>query len=94
MNRTKLAKELLRGCPADALADHQSIAAAIARGDSRDKILNMPETDNWPETYVWLKNHLEKSPAAVALGSIRSEKKATASCANGALGGRPPKTRP
>jgi len=34
---------------------------------------------------------IEKNPAAVALGSIRSEKKAKAARENGKLGGRPKK---
>lgn len=36
--------------------------------------------------------HNEKNPAAVALGSIRSEKKTKAARENGKLGGRPKKT--
>jgi hypothetical protein len=35
-----------------------------------------------------------KNPAAVALGKIKSDKKAAASRQNGKLGGRPPKNQP
>jgi hypothetical protein len=35
-----------------------------------------------------------KNPAAVALGAIKSDKKAAASRENGKLGGRPPKNQP
>lgn len=56
--RYEIADELLKDCPAESLEDHQNIAAAIKRGDNRDDILNMAETDRWPETYVWLKGEL------------------------------------
>lgn len=35
-----------------------------------------------------------KNPAAVALGSIKSKKKAKAACENGKKGGRPKKKSP
>lgn len=58
VNRKLIAAELLDGCPDESLADHQEIAAAIARGDSREKILAMPTLNEWPDTYVWVKTHL------------------------------------
>jgi hypothetical protein len=56
--RKKIAAELLTGCPDEGLADHQAIARAISRGDTKEKILLMPELDLWPDTYVWLKHQL------------------------------------
>jgi DNA-binding transcriptional regulator YiaG len=55
----KIAAELLNGCPDESLRDHQKIAAAILSGKNREEILNMPECDRWPETYVWLKGELK-----------------------------------
>jgi hypothetical protein len=89
LNRKKIAQELMSGCPDELEPDHQKIADAILRGEPREYILDMEETNAYPDTYVWLREQL-KSPAAVALGSIRSEKKSAAARANGALGGRPP----
>jgi len=37
---------------------------------------------------------LPKNPAAVALGKIKSDKKAAAARKNGKLGGRPKKSKP
>ncbi len=54
----RIADELLRGCPDESLADHEVIAKALRRGDSKEQILGMPELDNWPETYAWLKAEL------------------------------------
>ena len=56
--RTEIADELLADCPAESLHDHQKIAAAIERGDSKESILDMVETGRWPETYSWLKGEL------------------------------------
>lgn len=57
-DRNQIAAELLRGCPEESLEDHEAIAAALRRGDSAAQMLSMPETYNWPETYVWLKGEL------------------------------------
>ncbi len=56
MTRSELAAELLRDCPDESRADHETISRAILSGADREEILNMVE--NWPETYVWLKNNL------------------------------------
>lgn len=58
MDRKLMAAELLDGCPDESLADHQEIAAAIARGDSLETILAMPVLNEWPDTYVWVKYNL------------------------------------
>lgn len=58
MNRKQIAKELLKGCPAESFDDHKAIAAAIIAGDSKDQLLVMPEVNRWPETYVWLQDNL------------------------------------
>lgn len=91
--KNPIAIELLRNCPAESLTDHRAIAAAIERGDSREDILSMPETNRWPETYAWLDHELSKDPAAVALGrkggSVKSAAKSKAAQANGKKGGWP-----
>lgn len=90
MNRKKIARELMSTCPDELEPDHQKIADAILRGESRKYILDMEETNAYPDTYVWLREQF-KSPAAVALGSMKSERKSAAARRNGALGGRPRK---
>lgn len=57
-DRNQIAEELLRGCPEECLEDHEAIAEALRRGDSTEQILQMRETNDWPETYVWLKGEL------------------------------------
>lgn len=54
LDRDEIAAQLLDGCPDDCRADHETIAAAIRRGDTWAEILSMPETDRWPDTYTWL----------------------------------------
>jgi len=56
MNRSEIAQDLLDGCPAEELSDHEAIAAAIMDGEPMDRILEMAEVDRWPETYVYLKS--------------------------------------
>ena len=54
MTRNEIATELMRDCPDDLEPSHQIIADAINAGKPIDDILNM--CDDWPDTYVWLKN--------------------------------------
>lgn len=56
--RKQLADDLMRGCPEELREDHQAIAVAIRRGDSPSKILDMKESNEWPDTYIWLKSRL------------------------------------
>ncbi len=56
--RSRIASELLRGCPDESREDHESIAKMLRRGDLATDILSSPECDRWPETYVWLKGEL------------------------------------
>lgn len=66
---------------------------------------NQPSTDSmnaWARTKCECGGHggghfagcEKRNPAAVAMGRIRSEKKAAAARENGKLGGRPKKTTP
>jgi hypothetical protein len=55
--RDQLATELLVGCPAESLADHKKIAAAIRNGDSVSNIEDLCG-DFYPETAVWIRNRL------------------------------------
>lgn len=45
----------------------------------------------YTHTFILVKNDKPKNPAAIALGSIKSKKKAKASAENGKKGGRPKK---
>ncbi len=57
--RQELGRELLIGCPSNALEDHLTLTVAIKRGDSKDEILNMPVLKFWPCTYHWIRERLE-----------------------------------
>lgn len=54
MTRNELATELLRGCPAELLDVHETIADAVRSGDELATILAMPEMQLCSETYYWL----------------------------------------
>lgn len=56
MEMTRLAKELLEGCPDEALADHKVIAKAIRAEKTWAELSAMPEVNKYPATYVLLKN--------------------------------------
>ena len=58
LTRAEIAAELLRDCPPEALPDHRYVADAINSGHPIVHILQMPELDAWPETYLWLKSNL------------------------------------
>jgi hypothetical protein len=55
--RDLLATELLVGCPAESLADHKKIAAAIRNGDSVSDVEDLCG-DFYPETAIWVRNRL------------------------------------
>ncbi len=57
--RKEIADELMTGCPDGLISDHRIVAEAITRGDSPEKILAMPELNNWPDSYSWVKSELE-----------------------------------
>jgi len=52
----RVAEELILNCPAEAIEDHHKIGRAINNGVSKAEILGL--CDDYPETYVWLKNIL------------------------------------
>ena len=56
MTRNEIATDLMRCCPDDLKPSHQKIADAIENGKPVDDILDM--CDDWPDTYIWLKNEL------------------------------------
>ncbi len=53
---SRVAEELILNCPPEAVPDHHAIGRAINNGVSKSDVLSM--CDNYPETYVWLKNIL------------------------------------
>lgn len=56
--RIDIVQELLSGCTEECASDYRKIACKILSGYSVRSILNMPELNRWPETYVWIKNAL------------------------------------
>lgn len=66
--RYDLARELIGGLlvpgPPGSFLEHNQfcdfcrIAEAIERGDSREDILHMAETNRWQDTFVWLKENI------------------------------------
>lgn len=89
MNRKQIAQELMAGCPVESKRDNKQIAAAIIAGKSFDEIDATTKINDWPETYVWLKNEMAINSAAALMGSAKSDKKTASSRKNGARGGRP-----
>jgi len=55
MTREEIAAELLANCPVEAREDHETIADMIREGHPWPSVINA--ADEWPETYVWLKNN-------------------------------------
>jgi hypothetical protein len=56
--------KLLASVPPGTAFDHERygdycrIAEAVERGDSRNAILNMPESEHWSDLVAWLKGKL------------------------------------
>ncbi|GFO69616.1 hypothetical protein GMLC_31950 [Geomonas limicola] len=57
--KNELARQLQIFCPPGDPADSHAIVSALERGDNEGAILFMPEVFRWPETYHWLKEHLD-----------------------------------
>jgi hypothetical protein len=54
INRATIAGRVLQGCSPESLADHQALAAMLRSGLPASDILESPECERWPETFVWL----------------------------------------
>ena len=55
VTREDLAAQLIGlELPERCRAHQATVAAAIARGDSKEALLGMPEARKWPETFHWL----------------------------------------
>ena len=54
----RIADELMDCCPDESFNDHNAIAEAIRKGKTRESILNMKETNAYPDTYSWLETEL------------------------------------
>lgn len=59
MNRKQIAVELMRGILCEQKNDHKKIADAIVAGKTFDEICATTKINDWPETYVWVKNELK-----------------------------------
>lgn len=57
MNRSEIAAELLKDCPAESKLDHEYLAELIQDQVPWETILERPEANRWPETYRWLKDN-------------------------------------
>ena len=53
-NRSTIAAQLLRGCSLESMADHLALAQMLRSGLPASDILESPECERWPETFVWL----------------------------------------
>ena len=56
----RITQDLMNDCPEECAIDYNRIACAIMDGTPKSDILSMDETNNWPETYVWLKSELSE----------------------------------
>jgi hypothetical protein len=56
----KIAEELSNGLQQNdpSYDDHAAISNAIKNGITKGRILEMRETNNWPDTYVFLDDHM------------------------------------
>jgi len=53
-NRSTVAAQLLRECSYESMADHLALAQMLRSGLPASDILESPECQRWPETFVWL----------------------------------------
>jgi len=56
--RNMLIRALQTDGPIKAFGDYCQVVAALKRGDDKDAVLGMPESQRWPEAFAWLKDRL------------------------------------
>jgi len=72
-NRSTIAVQLLRGCSLESMADHLALAQMLRSGIPASDILESPECERWPETYVWLTEMFQVDlPKGLAPESVNS----------------------
>jgi hypothetical protein len=73
INRAILATQLLQECTPESLPDHLTLAGMLRSGLPALDILESPECERWPETFVWLTEMFQSDlPMGLTPESVRN----------------------